>query len=87
MWSLFEWQDITGIDSPWATESEVKELVPALIQTVGTIVHEDSDYITIAGSVGKDGELGNVSCIPRGCLISIENFTGLTSNDQQEELS
>ena len=75
MWSLIEWQDITAIDSPWATEEDIKDLSPSLILTAGTLVRENESYITVAGSIGKDGEFGDVSCIPRGCVISIKNLT------------
>jgi len=74
MWSLVEWSDTTSIQGAWSTAEDVKNIRPTLIKTVGEIIHNDDDYVTIVGSTGTDGEYGDVNCIPRNCIVKILPF-------------
>tara|TARA_Y100000588_G_C13884609_1_gene766031 strand:- start:65 stop:553 length:489 start_codon:yes stop_codon:yes gene_type:complete len=69
MWVLIEWLDTTSIQDAWCSEEEASELKPAIIRTVGTVIHANDDFVIISGSVGTEGELGDVNCIPCGCIV------------------
>ena len=68
-WVMVVWHDITGNDQPWMDRDEAEELKPAIIMSVGTVVNETEVFITIAGSMGIEGELGNVNCIPKAVVV------------------
>lgn len=71
-----EWQDITGHDRPWWEPAEAEALRPAEITSIGVLVAETEAYVIIAGSWEDDGSLlGNVNCIPRGVVRSLEYLT------------
>ena len=75
MWTLVKWEDTTSVDEAWVTEEEASDLRPLTVVTVGKVLHQTNAYITIAGSVGcEDGEYGDVTCIPTGCILQIRNF-------------
>ena len=69
MWHLIEWLDTTSIQETWCTHGDAALLRPAVIRTVGAVLCETPEYITVAGSVGTSGELGDVNCIPTGCIV------------------
>ena len=70
-----EWQDITGHDRPWWEPSDAGDLKPADITTIGLLVTENPEYLVVAGSWENDGGLlGNVNCIPRGVVRSLETL-------------
>ena len=69
MWVLIEWLDTTSIQDAWCSPDEARELAPAVIRTVGTVIKVDEYSVTLAGSVGTEGELGDVNCIPHGCIV------------------
>jgi hypothetical protein len=69
MWVLIEWLDTTSIQEPWASHQDAMDIRPAVIRTVGAIINSNDDFITVAGSVGTEGELGDVNCIPQGCIV------------------
>jgi len=70
MWTLIKWQDITSIDEAWSNEEDISLLRPLCVVTVGEILHQTDDYVTIAGSVGiDDPDYGDVTCIPTGCIL------------------
>lgn len=71
MWFIIEWFDTTNVQEAWISISDAVRLKPAVIRTVGTIVNSNDDFLTVAGSVGTEGELGDVNCIPQGCIIFI----------------
>ena len=67
--------DITGHERPWHEAEEAEGLRPAEITSLGLLVAENDEYITVAGSWEDDGcLLGNVNCIPRGVIRSLKTF-------------
>jgi len=69
MWVLIEWYDTTNMQEPWSSLPDAMEIRPAVIRTVGAIINSTDDFVTVAGSVGTEGELGDINCIPQGCII------------------
>lgn len=67
-WKMIIWDDITSSEMPWMDQSEASELRPAMILSVGTVVNETDEFLTLAGSMGTEGEIGNVNCIPKACI-------------------
>ena len=64
-WRMIIWDDITSSEMPWMDRAEACELKPATILSVGTVVNENDEFLTLAGSMGTEGEIGNVNCIIR----------------------
>ena len=67
-WQMIIWEDITSSEMPWMDRAEACELKPATIMSVGVVVNETDAFLTLAGSMGTDGEIGNVNCIPKACI-------------------
>lgn len=68
------WKDIIRPDETWLFKDDVIKLRPAVITTVGWVVDERAESLTIASSMGDDQQLGDINCIPRSVIISIENL-------------
>jgi|TARA_R100001244_G_scaffold130304_1_gene102348 hypothetical protein len=74
------WNDSTETsDSGWVSLDSAKKDRPCKIASVGWLINETDEFITIAGDVDaneieseKDDLLGRVECIPRGCIVKIE---------------
>lgn len=74
LWVAIQWQDIVGVEQPWITPDEAKELKPAKMTTVGMVIKEAQHYLVIASTLEDANEplYGNVNCIPRGCIDHIQ---------------
>ena len=66
-------------DSGWVSLDSAKKDRPCKIASVGWLINETNEFITIAGDTDaneieneKDDLLGRVECIPKGCVIKIE---------------
>jgi len=68
------WKDIIRPEETWLFKDDVLKLRPAIIVTVGWIVDERPESLTIASSIGDDHQLGDINCIPRSVIISRENL-------------
>lgn len=66
------WMDIIRPEATWMFPEELKTLEPAKITTVGWIVEEGIEQITIASSVGDDRQLGDINCIPKSVVLDIK---------------
>lgn len=75
-WVVVHWLDIVGLEHPWVSAEEASELRPAAMTTVGRLLVEEPGYIVIASTIESDGDLqfGNVNCIPRGVIGSIQEL-------------
>lgn len=72
---LISWLDIVGNDNrPWLDLKEAEGFTPSSMQTVGYIVKDDPMFVTVVSTLGPD-EVGNLNCIPRGCIQSIQPLT------------
>lgn len=72
---VLEWIDITGNDEkPWMTLEEAQAFTPAPMTTVGFLIRETSEFITLCSTIGQD-DAGNLNCIPKGCIRSQKTLT------------
>mgnify|MGYP003662644038 CR=1 FL=1 len=70
------WLDITSKTEPWICLDEAVEMRPATMRTVGWIIEDTPDYITIASTIDTTDDLvGDVNCIPRGVIVEIRHIT------------
>ena len=61
-----EWVDPFALSAGWHTLEEVKEAKPAMCISVGRIVYEDDEFLTLAGSwADPDQDYGEVFVIPK----------------------
>ena len=66
------WKDIQGLDETWVDMNEVSEFEPVSIETVGWIVVDGEEYITLLSSLSTDQTFGgSVTSIPKGCVESV----------------
>lgn len=66
------WLDIHASRETWLTEGEAAELRPLTMTTIGWIVRECRDWLTVCSTISNDGQLmGDVNCIPRGCILTV----------------
>lgn len=68
------WIDAIGGDG-WTTEKELKEQELIIHNSVGYVVMEDDDKVTITMSYDKDHEsLGAWLCIPRRYIVEMREL-------------
>jgi hypothetical protein len=70
-----EWLDIIRPEETWLFPEDAKALEPAKITTIGWVVYSTNDHIVIASSLGDDKQLGDINCIPRAVIISMEDIS------------
>lgn len=66
------WLDIIRPEETWLFLSDAKLLEPAAITTVGWIIDERETSLVISSSLGDDNQLGDINCIPKCVIKSIE---------------
>ncbi len=67
------WIDTNGIDDSWVSREDVLDITPIEMETIGYLVENDDVFVTVSGTVSDCRELfGNVNCIPRCCVRSIQ---------------
>lgn len=76
---MVKWLDIIGEDhNPWSTIEEIKALKPAPITTIGKVVEDNDEFLTVVSSWDESSDtFGNINCIPKGvireiCKINLE---------------
>lgn len=57
---IIQWLDHCSINDNWKRNAEVKELEPAIVYSVGWVIHENDDYLTLVAHCGVDTD-GNMS--------------------------
>jgi hypothetical protein len=64
---LLEWLDATCTTSRWEWRDETDPIAPHLCKTMGFVVDETPQYITVAQSLGKDHEsvMGRMTILKR----------------------
>lgn len=72
---LVEWIDAMTGDAGWKTLKEVKKQAPVIVHSIGYLVKDDPDFVTVVGSFIPDfGDSdGNVT-VPRGMIKSITDL-------------
>lgn len=76
-----EWIDSTASNLSWLMMEDVRnwgDIEPMAIYTYGALVQEDSNYIVVAQSYGKDPEqCCLLMSIPKGCIRKITDIETL----------
>tara|TARA_R100001460_G_scaffold2262_4_gene7481 strand:+ start:3126 stop:3398 length:273 start_codon:yes stop_codon:yes gene_type:complete len=63
------WKDIQGLDETWVDMGDMSQFEPVSVETVGWIVVESKEYITVLSSLSADKTFGgSVTSIPKGCV-------------------
>jgi hypothetical protein len=67
------WEDPIAEEGPWVSPDDL-HLKPAYVETLGWVVLESPEYITVASTVSLTPDMmyGDVNVIPRGCIRSIQ---------------
>lgn len=73
---LIEWLDSKGITNQWEYVDDIESLKPCQCHSVGFLIEETKEYITIAQSINESQILGRTA-IPQ---CSIKNIKYLTNN-------
>jgi len=60
--ALNQWQSLDGL----------RELRPQLVESVGWLVHETRDFVTLVSTVGENEGMTGEICIGRGMIRRIE---------------
>ena len=67
------WDDTAALDGTWHDSDEALELLPGTMHSVGWVLARTNKHITITSSAEFSGDLvGDVSCIPLGCIREIQ---------------
>ena len=59
-----QWIDSASLTSPWSSPQDIADLEPAIVHTVGFLINETNDFITLVSSVTDDAAGGDVT-IPK----------------------
>ena len=63
-----EWLDAVSIGTGgWVKLRDVEKLTPDLVRSVGWVVEETRDYLTMISHNG-DNEVAGEFCIPKACI-------------------
>ncbi len=60
------WNDSTGWKG-WCKPEDCAD-GPSSIESIGFVVHETKEYITISTSYGTTGNFADPICIPKACI-------------------
>ena len=79
------WHDaFTHCESPWITQEELRKETQGhqVCRTLGWVVREDDEYVTISISIGDGseddiGDCGPAVSIPRGMIVEIKELNML----------
>ena len=68
------WQDATNLTG-WSSLEEAVELTPAVIYSLGWLIHEDSVKIVLAHSLDPDdGENLCALTVPKSWILELKHF-------------
>ena len=72
------WQDINSCDDAWNTEEQLKELKPAMCNTIGYLYEDNASYIKMFATYSMNDDdtidVGDAIVIPRGVIINMEKL-------------
>ena len=66
-----EWVDPTGLAGTWIHRDQAVTLEPMRCTTVGTILKRTKSLLILAASQGEEGQVSDVTAIPRACVRKI----------------
>lgn len=72
------WQDINSCDDAWNTEDQLKDLKPAMCNTIGYLYEDNANYIKMFATYSMNDDdtidVGDAIVIPRGVIIKMEKL-------------
>ena len=72
------WQDINSCDDAWNTEEQLKDLKPAMCNTIGYLYEDNANYIKMFATYSMNDDdtidVGDAIVIPRGVIINMEKL-------------
>ena len=69
---LVEWWDSCSQGANWIHRADAKNLCPSHCVTMGIVLNETPDFITLAGSNSTPNfNVSDVTSIPHGCIKKI----------------
>lgn len=69
------WRDATGVDEGWLDLEDVLKQNLSTIHTVGMLIADTDEYVTIALSYDEDNKnIAGYLTIPRVCITTIEHL-------------
>jgi len=70
---LIEWVDSKGLER-WEYLDEIEPIPPCICYSVGFLIEDNKDYLTIALGLSETQVLGRTT-IPAGCIRNIRKLT------------
>lgn len=72
------WQDINSCDDAWNTEEQLKDLKPAMCNTIGYLYEDNANYIKMFATYSMNDDdtidVGDAIVIPKGVIIKMEKL-------------
>ena len=68
-----EWLDSCGTTVSWEHKEDIKPILPSRCYSVGYVLDETDEYITLLQSDSNDQILGRIT-IPRCCIVDSCNL-------------
>ena len=78
-----KWLDHSGFGR-WVEKEQLMSAKPVVIQSVGWLVQETEDYVTIAASEDTEGKFNDCNIIIRSCIQEMRNVR-LSSNHKTQQ--
>lgn len=73
---VIEWLDhCTFADNSWRSEQSVKELEPVSVLTLGFVVHETKEWVTVVSTVGNNGAMSGEFLILKKVITQRKKLT------------
>lgn len=69
------WNDSCGLRNGWRGGTEVGDMVPSRIESVGFVVSDTVTHITLTASVDEFDNMCGEICIPKGCISSESEYS------------
>lgn len=71
---LVAWSDVQSVPSAWMSLADAEALTPIPMLTVGWVVRDDEEFVTIAGTRSNDHEtdlVGDINVIPKALVSQV----------------
>ena len=73
------WEDINSCDSAWNSEDDLRNLKPAMCNTIGYLYEDNANFIKMFATYSIDPntdemDVGDAIVIPKGCVVSIKKL-------------
>lgn len=69
------WLDTVGWRAGWATEEQARQQRPMFCESIGFLVCQDKEYVTISSTQASNGHLEAPMTIPRRTILQMGSFT------------